>query len=244
VIDDGLQVSQLSRLECRDRLQGFDRQALRVLNPAEVSLIRVGRRSDGPLGERDLLTTRRDLCRGGADFRGDFVHDAKLGEAGLLDPRRRFTAGRFFAQAQIAGLPEQRGVQVVAAVDVGDEVRLTFPFFSDEPTVTATVTRMSDRLDQNSRTMLVEVVLDNPTGKWLPGMFGEATIKLSTKDNVAIPSLSTTSPKSLMMRHCNTTSFASTENAAFIVRCCVNPVKTRSPSSIAFAKAWPMKSPR
>lgn len=66
-------------------------------------------------------------------------------------------------------------------VDVGDEVTLTFPSFAAEPAIKATVTRRSGSLDPNTRTMMVEVELENTSGKLLPGMFGQASIDLSTQ---------------------------------------------------------------
>lgn len=68
-----------------------------------------------------------------------------------------------------------------ALVSRGDEIRVTFPFFPAEAAVAGTVTRMAGSLDPSTRTMLVEAELENPDHKMLPGMFGEATISLSTK---------------------------------------------------------------
>ncbi|MFG0266019.1 MAG: efflux RND transporter periplasmic adaptor subunit [Rhodopirellula sp. JB055] len=66
-------------------------------------------------------------------------------------------------------------------VTPGDEVRLTFPSFASEAPLIAQVTRRSGSLDVNTRTMLVEVEMDNPDGKLLPGMFGQATIDIDTQ---------------------------------------------------------------
>lgn len=63
----------------------------------------------------------------------------------------------------------------------GDAVTLSFPFFANEPPLFATVTRDSGSLDRQSRTLLVEAELDNPGRKLLPGMFGQATIRLGAK---------------------------------------------------------------
>ncbi|QDT06661.1 Toluene efflux pump periplasmic linker protein TtgD precursor [Rubripirellula lacrimiformis] len=63
----------------------------------------------------------------------------------------------------------------------GDEVRLTFPSFASEAPIVGNVTRRSGDLDPSTRTMMVEVELDNADGKLLPGMFGQASINLSTK---------------------------------------------------------------
>ena len=63
----------------------------------------------------------------------------------------------------------------------GDPVQLTFPNFPAEQPLQATITRLTNELDPNSRTMLVEVQMANAEGKFLPGMFGQATIELSQK---------------------------------------------------------------
>ncbi|TWT83816.1 Toluene efflux pump periplasmic linker protein TtgD precursor [Planctomycetes bacterium CA13] len=66
-------------------------------------------------------------------------------------------------------------------VNPGDEVTLTFPSFASEPPIVGTVSRRSGSLDPSTRTMMVEADLDNSDGKLLPGMFGQASINLSTK---------------------------------------------------------------
>lgn len=66
-----------------------------------------------------------------------------------------------------------------AMVDVGDLVTLTFPSFTGE-SVTAAITRVAGSLDPGTRTMMVEAVIENPEKKFLPGMFGQATIALSS----------------------------------------------------------------
>lgn len=66
-------------------------------------------------------------------------------------------------------------------VNNGDQVSLTFPSFPAEPPIVAAVTRRSGSLDQSTRTMMVEVELDNTDGKLMPGMFGQASIRLATQ---------------------------------------------------------------
>ncbi|MFK8113165.1 MAG: efflux RND transporter periplasmic adaptor subunit [Rubripirellula sp.] len=68
-----------------------------------------------------------------------------------------------------------------AMVNQGDVITLTFPSFADEPAMEATVTRRAGGLDPSTRTMLVEAEIENPQGKLLPGMFGQASINLDTK---------------------------------------------------------------
>jgi RND family efflux transporter MFP subunit len=68
-----------------------------------------------------------------------------------------------------------------ARVSRGDAVTLVFPSFPVETPITANVTRVSGELDPSTRTMLVEVEMANSGRKLLPGMFGQASISLSTK---------------------------------------------------------------
>ena len=68
-----------------------------------------------------------------------------------------------------------------ALVSRGDQVTLNFPSFPSEASIQTTVTRLSGDLDPSTRTMLVEAELPNPDRKYLPGMFGAATIQLGTK---------------------------------------------------------------
>lgn len=68
-----------------------------------------------------------------------------------------------------------------AFVNVDDVVELTFPSFTNQETIQARVTRRTGSLDPSTRTMLVEVQLENSEGRFLPGMFGEASIQLAAK---------------------------------------------------------------
>ena len=67
-----------------------------------------------------------------------------------------------------------------AFVNPGDLLTLRFPAFADEEPRTVPVTRTAGSLDPATRTMLVEAEVDNPDGRLLPGMFGQASIALST----------------------------------------------------------------
>ncbi|MEM7474974.1 MAG: efflux RND transporter periplasmic adaptor subunit [Planctomycetota bacterium] len=68
-------------------------------------------------------------------------------------------------------------------VQPGDKLTITFPAFASEPPLEVAVTRVSSSLDASTRTVTAEAEVENPEGKWLPGMFGEATVGLET--NVA-----------------------------------------------------------
>lgn len=67
-----------------------------------------------------------------------------------------------------------------AMVSRGDAIALTFPSFTGE-TINATVTRVTQSLDPQTRTMMVESEIENADGKLIPGMFGQATITLGGK---------------------------------------------------------------
>lgn len=65
-----------------------------------------------------------------------------------------------------------------AWVTKDDPVTLTFPSYPGEP-IEANVTRLTQSLDHNTRTMLVEAVVENPERRLLPGMFGQGTVTLA-----------------------------------------------------------------
>lgn len=67
-----------------------------------------------------------------------------------------------------------------AFVTPGDSISVTFPSFSEEENMTVSVTRLTGSLDPSTRTMLVEAEVANPNGKLIPGMFGQASIALSS----------------------------------------------------------------
>lgn len=67
-----------------------------------------------------------------------------------------------------------------AFVGRGDSISVTFPSFTAEEAMTVPVTRLTGSLDPSTRTMLVEAEVANPDGKLIPGMFGQASITLST----------------------------------------------------------------
>lgn len=67
-----------------------------------------------------------------------------------------------------------------AFVARGDSISVTFPSFAAEEAMTVPVTRLTGSLDPSTRTMLVEAEVANPDGKLIPGMFGQASITLST----------------------------------------------------------------
>lgn len=72
-------------------------------------------------------------------------------------------------------------------VNVGDAARITLQALPGE-TLEGKVSRISGVVDENTRTMMVEIDLPNDERKLLPGMFGETTITLDAHaDNLTLP---------------------------------------------------------
>ena len=65
--------------------------------------------------------------------------------------------------------------------DVGDPATVTFPAVPGKP-FEGSISRISRTLDDRTRTMAIEIDVENPDSKLIPGMFGEATITLTAKD--------------------------------------------------------------
>ena len=104
---------------------------------------------------------------------GDLVQNKDAGDEGKS----------LFVVSQIKQLRVRMPVPEsdAALVNLGDRVTLTLPYYSAEAPLVDSVRRMSQSLDPSTRTMLVEAEFKNEDGKLLPGMFGQATITLSTK---------------------------------------------------------------
>ena len=65
-------------------------------------------------------------------------------------------------------------------VRVGTDVTIDVKALNDDP-ITATVTRSAVALKANTRTMRVEVDLDNRSGRLAPGMYAQVEVKLESK---------------------------------------------------------------
>ena len=82
-----------------------------------------------------------------------------------------------------AAIPERD----VTWVDVGDEAEFKCAGLRDRK-INGRVTRLAGALDPKTRTMLVEMEIDNKDGDLLPGMFGQLTITLDHRpDRIVVP---------------------------------------------------------
>ena len=117
-----------------------------------------------------------------APFRG-LITERNVNLGDLIDRDSGEDSDPLFTLSQVDQVRIQIPVPEVEAplIQPGDAVELTFPSFVNEPPITTTVTRIAGSLDRQSRTMLVEAELKNPDRKLLPGMFGEARIKMDAQ---------------------------------------------------------------
>ncbi len=88
-------------------------------------------------------------------------------------------------------LPESDAV----AIKKGMPVQVTFPELSGE-TFEAKISRTSNALDPNSKTMQVEIDLDNASGKIITGMYAKVMLQINSRDNIlSLPVISKISHK-------------------------------------------------
>ena len=71
----------------------------------------------------------------------------------------------------------------IVSIQKGTEVEVTFPELAGEPLL-AKVSRMAGALDPASKTLQVEIDIDNSDGKIKPGMYAKATVKISSREGV------------------------------------------------------------
>lgn len=112
---------------------------------------------------------------------GDFVTGASQGH-GLLR-RPLFHVDQQSRLRIRVAIPERDASEV----DAGDPAVIRLDALPNAP-IEAVVTRAAQRLDPSTRTMLAEIDVDNVSGQLLPGMFGCATITVTTsKDAIVLP---------------------------------------------------------
>lgn len=150
---------------------------------AEADLASASAQTDVTRRQLDELDVLIDYATVKAPFAG-IVTERKVEPGDLVHGTNGSNAGvPMFVVSQVDKVRVRIPVPESDATSVnqGDEVTLTFPSFADAEPIIAKVTRTSGSLDPSTRTMIVEVDLPNADGKLIPGMFGQASIKLSTK---------------------------------------------------------------
>jgi len=113
---------------------------------------------------------------------GDLVQNAQSGSS--KDAMPLFVVSKVDRVRVRVPIPERDA----PLVDEGDPVQVTLQSLPGE-VFEGSVSRCAGGLDENTRTMTVEVDLPNPEGRLLPGSFGQATVVLEPeKDRLVLPS--------------------------------------------------------
>lgn len=112
---------------------------------------------------------------------GDLVRNTQSGSA--ADGRPLFVVTKLDQVRVRVAVPERD----VPLASVGDRAQITLQALPgqvfEEP-----IARIAGVLDEQTRTMLVEIDLPNPSGQLRPGMFGQATISLAPPgDTLTLP---------------------------------------------------------
>ncbi|MCR9198024.1 MAG: efflux RND transporter periplasmic adaptor subunit [Planctomycetaceae bacterium] len=128
--------------------------------------------------------------------------DVHLGFATLQAPFHGVVTMRHAEPGDLVGSDESQVLFVISQIDRvrvrtaiperdaafvnrGDSVALSFPSFPGQEALAASVTRTTSGLDPSTRMMTVEMEMDNPGSRLLPGMFGRAEIELDVIDSMA-----------------------------------------------------------
>ncbi len=111
------------------------------------------------------------------------------------DPGALIQAGTSSSQtAPVVDIEEESRLRLVfpvpesavARMKVGQKVRVAVTSLNE--TFEATVSRFSDKVDRETRTMRTEADIDNRDGRYKPGMYAEAVVVVEQHDNaVSVP---------------------------------------------------------
>ena len=201
-IDQQLQQAQADLKNAQANLQisqATDRRYEALLNTAAVS------REETDQADADLRSKQALVASGEANVRRlqqlqdfekiyapfDGVITARNTDIGaLIQAGDNTTPKELFHLAAISRLRIYVSVPEVysASVTTGAKVTLTVDSFPGT-TFVGTIVRNSDAIDPVTRTLNVEVDVDNPTGRLLPGAYAFVHLKLpATAGSVTIPS--------------------------------------------------------
>jgi RND family efflux transporter MFP subunit len=107
---------------------------------------------------------------------GDLVRNSQSGFS--KDEKPLFVVSQFDRVRVRVYVPERD----VPETTVGDEVSITLQALPDE-VFPGEIFRIAGVLDEQTRTMMVEIDIDNDDGRIRPGMFGQASITLAPANN-------------------------------------------------------------
>jgi RND family efflux transporter MFP subunit len=182
-LDDNVLLAELRRLEAIKNMSvlTYDRQ--RQLNEKQFSAQATVDQAKATLDQNDADISRTraliDQKTIRAPFTGELgVRMVNLGQ--YVDPGTKMV-GLQSLDALYANLnmPEQR----VAQLRVGQDVRIWVDAFKDKEFM-GKITTIDPQLDQNNRTVLVQVTVPNTERLLRPGMFASGEVLLDRKDEV------------------------------------------------------------
>lgn len=107
---------------------------------------------------------------------GDLVRNAQTGSS--KDEKPLFVVSQFNKVRARVYVPERD----VPHTNVGDSVKITLQALPGD-VFAGKISRVAGVLDEQTRTMMVEIDLDNADGRIRPGMFGQASITLAPPSN-------------------------------------------------------------
>ncbi len=176
-----------------------------AVSSAEAELVLAAALSDAALADVDVAQAKIDVARRELDELDELIKYARLTAPfdGIVT-QRNVDPGDLVRNAQTGSSKDEPPLFVVAKLDqvrirvavperdaplatVGDAVKITLQAFPSE-TFEGKIARVAGILDEQTRTMLVEIDLPNPRGRLRPGMFGQATIALAPPgDTLMLP---------------------------------------------------------
>jgi len=166
------------------------------VSSAEAGLTLAGAQSDAARANVDVAEAMTDVARRELDELDELIKYAQLTATfdGLVT-QRHVDPGDLVRNMQTGSSKDEPPLFVITKLDkvrvrvpvperdaplatVGDAVKITLQALPGE-VFEGQISRMAGVLDEQTRTMLVEIDLPNMDGRFRPGMFGQATITLA-----------------------------------------------------------------
>jgi RND family efflux transporter MFP subunit len=168
-----------------DEATGRDRQAEAQVATAKAALAAAGSQLVFARANADKTQTLVGYTRITAPFTGvitqRYADKGAMIQAGTSSQTQTMPLVRL---SQVDRLRLDIAVPESAVPDIRTNAPVTVRVPVMHRTFPGTIARFADRLDQNTRTMLVEVDVPNPAGELKPGMMAEANVSLEQARNV------------------------------------------------------------
>ena len=172
-----------------DDVNGRDQQAEAQVATAKAAIAAAQGQLAYAKANADKTQTLVGYTRITAPFAGVITH--RYADKGAMIQAGTSSQSQAMPVVRLSQVSELR-LTIAVPESAVPKIRLKTPVSVRVPaigrTFPGTVSRFSDRLDQDTRTMLVEVDVPNPTGELVPGMNADARITLrEAKDALTVP---------------------------------------------------------